>query len=36
MKNKILIASSFILLFPGAISMAQEKSSDLSISLKEA
>jgi outer membrane protein TolC len=36
MKNKILIASSLILLFPGAISIAQENSSDLSLSLKEA
>ena len=36
MKNKFLIAISFMLLFPGAISVAQEKNSDLSLTLKEA
>jgi outer membrane protein len=36
MKSKFLIAASFLLLFPGAISMAQENSGELKLSLKEA
>lgn len=36
MKNKFFLAVSFLLLFPGAISLAQENNNELSLSLKEA
>jgi outer membrane protein TolC len=36
MKSKLFIAASFLLLFPGAISLAQETSGELNLSLKEA
>jgi outer membrane protein len=36
MKSKYLIAASFLLLFPGGISLAQEKSGELNLTLKEA
>ncbi len=36
MKNKFFLAVSFLLLFPGAISLAQVNSGELKLSLKEA
>lgn len=36
MKNRFFIAASFLLLFPGVISLAQENSGELNLSLKEA